>query len=128
MNFVSGIERWIQNGRPTAEAHEQNEIPVEDSVINASSLQSSYLSTLSIRQLKAKQALAQLNLQQLKKKQELLRQEEETKPELDILDAQYEIRKTDLQVKPLQDEEPAHLAKLASVFEDLKPFSEGVNV
>ena len=53
----------------------------------ASSLRSSHLSRLSIRQLKAKQALAQLKLHQLKKKQELLRQEEETKLELEILDA-----------------------------------------
>ena len=44
------------------------------------------------------------------------------------MDAQYEIQRTDLQVKLLQDEEPAALANLRNVYEDLKPFSEGVNV
>ena len=55
MDLVSRIERWIQNARETAEAHEENEVPPEDSVSTASSLRSSHLS---IRQLKAKQALA----------------------------------------------------------------------
>jgi len=55
----------------------------------------------------AKQALAQLKLYQLKKKQALLRQEEETKLELEIVDVQYEIQRTDLQLKVLQGEEPA---------------------
>ena len=54
----------------------------------------------------------QLKLYQLKKKQALLRQEEETKLELKIVDAQYEIQRTDLQLKLLQDEEPAALANL----------------
>jgi len=83
---------------------------------------------LSVRQLKVKQALAQLKLYQLKKKQALLRQEEETKLELEIVDAQYEIQKTDLQLELPQDEEPAALANLLDVFEDVKRFSEQVNV
>ena len=58
----------------------------------------------------------------------LLRQEEETKLELEIVDAQYEIQKTDLQLKLLQDEEPGALANLRDVFEDLNPFTERGNV
>ena len=126
METIARIQRWIENAReitaPTAaEALQEN----EDSVSTASSLLSSHLS---VRQLKAKQALAQLKLYQLKKKQALLRQEEETKLELEIVDAQYEIQRTDLQLKLLQDEEPAALANLRDVFEDVKPFSERVNV
>ena len=77
METVARIQRWIENARETiaptaAEALQEN----EDSVSTASSLLSSHLS---VRQLKAKQALAQLKLYQLKKKPALLRQEEETK-------------------------------------------------
>ena len=125
MILVTRIERWIQNARETGQVHEENEVPPEGSVSTASPLRSSQFS---VRQLKAKQALAHLKLYQLKKKQELLCREEETKLELEIVDAQYEIQRTDLQVKLLQDEEPATLANLPNVFEDLKPFSEGVNV
>ncbi|PFX17886.1 hypothetical protein AWC38_SpisGene17772 [Stylophora pistillata] len=128
MDFVSGIERWIQDVGLNAGAREENEIPVEDSVSTANSSQSSHSSRLSIRQLKANQAIAQLKLYQLKKRQELLRQEEETKLELELLDVQFEIRKTGLQIKLLQDEKLVDLAKLPNVFEDLKPFSEGVIV
>ena len=60
---------------------------------------------LSIKELKTKQALAQLKLKQLTQKQEFLRQEEETKSKLKALEAQYEVHKTDLQVKLLQDED-----------------------
>ena len=58
----------------------------------------------------------------------LLYQEEETKLELGIVDAQYEIQRTDLQLKMLKDEKPAAAADLQDVFEDVKPFSEQVNV
>ena len=61
---------------------------------------------------------------QLKKKQALLRQEEETKLELAIVDVQYEIHQTDLQLKLLQDEKPAALTNLQDVFQDLNPFTE----
>ena len=102
METVARIQQWIENAKEitaprTAEAAQEN----EDSVSTASSLLSSHLS---VRQLKAKQALAELKLYQLKKKQTLLRQEEETKLELAIVDAQYEIHQTDLQLKLLQDE------------------------
>ena len=52
----------------------------------------------------------------MKKKQALLCQEEETKLVLAIVDAQYEIHQTDLQLKLLQDEEPAALTNLRDVF------------
>ena len=94
METVARIQQWIEKAKEiaaprTAEAAQEN----EDSVSTASSLLSSHLS---VRQLKAKQALAELKLCQLKKKQALLRQEEKTKLELEIVDAQYEIHQTDL--------------------------------
>ena len=114
METVARIQQWIENAREIiaphiAEAPQEN----EDSVSTASSLLSSHLS---VRQLKAKQALAELKLCQLKKKQALLRQEEETKLELEIVDAQYEIHRTDLQLKFRRDEEPAALTNLQDVF------------
>lgn len=124
MNFVSRIEQWIHHARSTVEVREVSEPNPEDSVSTASSWQSSHLF---IRQLRAKQALAHLKLYQLKQKQELLHQEEETKLKLEVLDAQCEIRKVDLQVKMLQDEEPPTQADLCNVFEDLNPFNEGVD-
>ena len=122
MEVVAKTQRWIENAREitaphTAEALHEN----EDSVSTASSLLSS---NVSVRQLKAKQALARLKLCQLKKKQALLRQEEETKLELEIVDAQYEIQKTDLQLQLLHDEEPGAFTNLRDVFEDLNPFTE----
>ena len=74
METVARIQQWIENAKEitaprNAEAAQEN----EDSVSTASSLLSSHLS---VRQLKAKQALAELKLCQLKKKQALLRQEE----------------------------------------------------
>ena len=121
MNFVSRIEQWIHRARSAVEEREVSEPNPEDSISTVSSRRSSHLS---IRQLKAKQAIAHLKLHQLKRKQELLRQEEETKLKLEVLEAQYEVQKTDLQVKLLQDEEPSDLP---NVFEELNPFSEGVN-
>ena len=126
MEMVAKTQRWIENAREITAPH-STEAPHknEDSVSTASSLLSS---NLSVRQLKAKQALAQLKLCQLKKKQALLRQEEERKLELEIVDAQYEIQKSDLQLKLLQDEEPGALTNLHDVFEDLNPFTERGNV
>ena len=122
METVARIQQWTENAREIiaphiAEAPQEN----EDSVSTASSLLSSHLS---VRQLKAKQALAELKLCQLRKKQALLRQEEETKLELEIVDAQYEIHRTDLQLKFLRDEEPAALTNLQDVFQDLNPSTE----
>ena len=96
--------------------HEDIETPPEDVVSTAH---------LSIRQLKAKQALAYLKLKQLTQKQELLRQEEETKLKLEVLEAQYEVQKTDLQVKLLQDEDIDY-PNLPEVFKELNPFDKGV--
>ena len=96
--------------------HEDIETPPEDVVSTA---------YLSIRQLKAKQALAYLKLKQLTQKQELLRQEEETKLKLEVLEAQYEVQKTDLQVKLLQDEDIDY-PNLPEVFKELNPFDKGV--
>ena len=70
MNFESRIEQWIHSVKVPVVTHEDIETPPEDVVSTAH---------LSIRQLKAKQALAHLKLKQLTQKQELLRQEEEAK-------------------------------------------------
>ena len=91
---------------------EDIETPPEDVVSTA---------YLSIRQLKAKQALAYLKLKQFT----LLRQEEETKLKFEVLEAQYEVQKTDLQVKLLQDEDIDY-PNLPEVFKELNPFDKGV--
>ena len=62
--------------------------------------------------------LAHLKLKQLTQRQQLLRQEEETKLNLEALEAQYEVQKTDLQVKLLQDEDIDY-PNLPEVFEEL---------
>lgn len=62
--------------------------------------------------------LAHLKLEQLTQRQQLLRLEEETKLNLEALEAQYEVQKTDLQVKLLQDEDIDY-PNLPEVFEEL---------
>ena len=62
--------------------------------------------------------LAHLKLKQLTQRQQLLRQEEETELNLEVLEAQYEVQKTDLQVKLLQDEDIDY-PNLLEVFEEL---------
>ena len=116
MNFESRIEQWIHSVKVPVVTNEDVEIPPEDVVSTAH---------LSIRQLKAKQALAHLKLKQLKHRQELLRQEEETKLKLEVLEAQYEVQKTDLQVKLLQDEDIDY-PNLQGAFNELNPFEKGV--
>ena len=96
--------------------HEDIETPPEDVVSTA---------YLSIRQLKAKQALAYLKLKQLTQKQELLRLEEETKLKLEVLEAQYEVQKTDLQVKLFQDE-GIDYPNFQEVFKERNPFDKRV--
>ena len=116
MNFESRIEQWIHSVKVPVVTHEDIDTQPEDVVSTAH---------LSIRQLKAKQALAHLKLKQLTQKQELLRQEEETKLKLEVLEAQYEVQKTDLQVKLLQDEDIDY-PNLPEVFKELNPFDKGV--
>ena len=62
--------------------------------------------------------LAHLKLKQLTQRKQLLRQEEETKLNLEVLEAQYEVQKTALQVKLLQDEDIDY-PNLPEVFEEL---------
>lgn len=62
--------------------------------------------------------LTHLKLKQLTQRQQLLRLEEETKLNLEALEAQYEVQKTDLQVKLLQDEDIDY-PNLPEVFEEL---------
>ena len=75
MNFESRIEQWIHSVKVPVVTHEDIDTQPEDVVSTAH---------LSIRQLKAKQALAHLKLKQLTQKQELVRQEEETKLKLEV--------------------------------------------
>ena len=116
MNFESRIEQWIHSVKVPLVTHEDIETPPEDVFSTAH---------LSIRQLKAKQVLAHLKLKQLTQKQELLRQEEETKLKLEVLEAQYEVLKTDLQGKLLQDEDIDY-PNFPEVFKELDPFDKGV--
>ena len=60
-------------------AREGAEIRLEDSISAAGSLRSRNSTCVSIKQLKAKEALACLKIEQLKEKQDLLRGEEEMK-------------------------------------------------
>ena len=69
--------------------------------------------------------MAHFKLKQLTQKQELLRQEEETKLKLDVLEAQYEVLKTDMQGKLLQDEDIDY-PNFPEVFKELDPFDKGV--
>ena len=64
MNFESRIEQWIHSVKVPVVTQEDIDTQPEDVVSTAH---------LSIRQLKAKQALAHLKLKQLTQKQELLR-------------------------------------------------------
>ena len=116
MSFESRIDEWIHSVKVPVVTHEDIDTPPEDVVSTAH---------LSIRQLKAKQALAHLKLKQLTQKQELLRQEEETKLKLEVLEAQYEVQKTDLQVKLFQDEDIDY-PNFPEVFKELNPFDKGV--
>ena len=70
MNFESRIEQWVHSVKVPVVTHEDIETAPEYVVSTAH---------LSIRQRKAKQALAYLKLKQLTQKQESLHQEEETK-------------------------------------------------
>ena len=116
MSFESRIDEWIHSVKVPVVTHEDIDTPPEDVVSTAH---------LSIRQLKAKQALAHLKLKKLTQKQELLRQEEETKLKLEVLEAQYEVQKTDLQVRLFQDEDIDY-PNFPEEFKELNPFDEGV--
>ena len=121
MNFESRIERWIHGATAPTQTHENDDLPSEDSL----NIASGGNSHLSVRQLRAEQALAHLKLNHLKQKQELLRQEEETKLKFKVLEAQYEVQRTNLQEKLLQDEEPIY-SNLSKAFEEPNPFNDEV--
>ena len=59
---------------------------------------------MSIKQLKAKEALARLKVEQLLEKQKLSRREEEMKMERQMLEAKYELEQATLQVKILEED------------------------
>ena len=123
VEFELKIKRWIHSANQPLGIHKQvlpeehrireqiateepeirEQILPEDSVSNAGTQRSRSGSYLSIKQVKAKQALAHLKLQQLKQKQELLHREEELKLKRQILEAQYEIQEADLQVELLHE-------------------------
>ena len=69
--------------------------------------------------------MAHLKLKQLTQKKELLHQEEETKLKLEVLEARYEVQKTDLQVKLFQEEDIEY-PNFSEVFKELNPFDKGV--
>ena len=118
MNSESKIERWIHSATAPPQTPKNDDLLSEDSL----SIASGGNSHLSIRQLRAKQALAHVELNQLKQKQELLRREEEMKLKLEVLEAQYEVQRTDLHVKLLQDEEPIY-SNLSNAFKEQNPFN-----
>ena len=71
--FDSNIKRWIDEVKSRSRAREGTEIQPEDSISAAGSLRSRNLTRVSIKQLKAKEALARLKIGQMKEKQELLK-------------------------------------------------------
>ena len=99
------MKQWIDSVNLPSESRECSEIHPEVSVSATGSRQSRRSSNLSIKQLKAKQALAHLKMQQLRQNQELLRQEEEMKLKRQILEVQYEVQQADLQMKMLEEED-----------------------
>ena len=80
-HFDSKIKRWIDEIKSRSKAREGAEIRLEDSISATGSLRSRNSTCVSIKQLKAKEALACLEMEQLKEKQDLLRKEEEMKME-----------------------------------------------
>ena len=102
--FVENIIRWINDVKSRTETRESTEIRPEDSVSSAGSRRSRSSTTVSIKQLKAKEALARLKVEQLLEKQELSRREEEMKMERQMLEAKYELEQATLQVKILEED------------------------
>ena len=101
-HFELSVKQWIENTRQRSETRDGQEIRPEDSVSSASSHRSRTSSSVSFKQLKAKESLARLKMEQLKEKQELLRKEEEMNLERQILEAKYELEQASLQVKIIE--------------------------
>ena len=104
VQFELNIKRWIDNVKFRSETREGTDVRPEDSVSAAGSHRSRSSSRVSIKQLKANEALARLKVEQLKEKQELLRREEEIKMERLILEAKYELEQAAIQVKILEED------------------------
>ena len=66
--FNSNIKRWFDEVKSRARAHEGREIRPEDSISVTGSLRSRNATRVSIKQIKAKKALARLKIEQLKEK------------------------------------------------------------
>lgn len=102
--FDLNIKQWIDDVKIRSETREETDIRTEDSVSAAGSRRSRISSSVSIKQLKAKEALARLKVKQLLEEQELLRKQEEMKMERQILEAKYELEQAALQVKILEED------------------------
>ena len=63
------MKRWIDEVKSRSKAREGTDIRPEDSISAAGSLRSRNSTRVSIKQLKAKEALARLKMEQLKEKQ-----------------------------------------------------------
>ena len=87
MDFDAKVENWIHNEKPSLRAIASNEVDEDKTRPNVSLIYSS------VRQLKAKQALASLNSEHMSRIVELLRLEEEIKLKLRVLEAENEILK-----------------------------------
>ena len=69
----SNIKRWIDEVKSRSRAREGTEIRPEDSISETGSLRSRNLTRVSIKQLKAKEALTRLQIGCFKEKQNVLR-------------------------------------------------------
>ena len=116
--FDSNIKRWIdevESRQSRFRAREGTEIRPEDSISTAGSLQSRN----SIKQFKAKNALAHLKIEQLTEYQDLLVKEEEMKKERQFLEAKYELEQAALaiQVKILEEDYSVSGGAVTIIFE-----------
>ena len=114
--FDSNIKRWIDEVKSRSRAREGTEIRPEDSISAIGSLRSRNSTRVSIKQLKAKEALARLKIEQLKEKQDLLRKEEEMKMERQFLEAKYELEQAAIQVKILEEDYSVFGGVLPNIF------------
>ena len=125
--FDLNIKRWINEVKSRPRAREGKEIRPEDSISVTGSLRSRNSTRVSIKQLKAKEALARLKIEQLKEKQALLRKEEEMKMERQFLEAKYELEQAVIQVKILEEDYSVSGGAVPNMFEPPGSCAGGVS-
>ena len=126
-HFDSKIKRWIDKIKSRSKARKGAEIRLEDSISVTGSLRSRNSTRVSIKQLKAKEALAHLKMEQLKEKQDLLRKEEEMKMECQFLEAKYELKQAAAQVKIFEEDYSVFGGPVPNIFKHSGSCAGGVS-